>query len=117
MANTLKQFKAHALRKPAVRKAYDQLADEFAFLDEVLKARATSGLTQADVAERIGTTQSAIARLESPTSGHSPSVGTLQKYARALGFKLQIRLIPEASTKSQARMQVNKSLEGAKGRQ
>ena len=95
MERTLKQFKTRALAKPAVREAYDQLADEFAFLDEVLKARAASGLTQAEVAALIGTTQSAIARLESPTSSHSPSVATLQKYARALGYKVEIRLVPE----------------------
>jgi transcriptional regulator with XRE-family HTH domain len=97
MNRTLKQFKARVLAKPEVRKAYDELADEFAFLDEVLKARASSGLTQAEVATLVGTTQSAIARLESPTSSHSPSVGTLQKYARALGFKVEIRFVPDAA--------------------
>ena len=95
MERTLKRFKARVLAKPEVRKAYEQLADEFAFLDEVLKARTASGLTQAEVASLVGTTQSAIARLESPTSSHSPSVGTLQKYARALGFKVEIRLVPD----------------------
>jgi transcriptional regulator with XRE-family HTH domain len=95
MDRTLKQFKARLLAQPEIRKAYDQLADEFAFLDEVLKARAASGLTQAEVATLVGTTQSAIARLESPTSSHSPSVGTLQKYARALGCKVEIRLVPD----------------------
>jgi transcriptional regulator with XRE-family HTH domain len=95
MDRTLKQFKARVLAQPEIRKAYDQLADEFAFLDEVLKARAASGLTQAEVATLVGTTQSAIARLESPTSSHSPSVGTLQKYARALGCKVEIRLVPD----------------------
>ena len=95
MERTLKQFKTRALSKPEVRAAYDQLADEFAFLDEVLKARTTSGLTQAEVAALVGTTQSAIARLESPTSSHSPSVGTLQKYAKALGFKVETRLVPD----------------------
>ena len=95
MERTLKQFKTRALSKPGVRAAYDQLADEFAFLDEVLKARSASGLTQAEVAALVGTTQSAIARRESPTSSHSPSVGTLQKYAKALGFKVDIRLVPD----------------------
>jgi transcriptional regulator with XRE-family HTH domain len=102
MTRTLKQFKAHVLSKPKVRTAYDALADEFAFLDEVLKARTAVGLTQAEVAARIGTTQSAIARLESPTSSHSPSVGTLQKYARALGFKLQIRFVPDVKPKQRS---------------
>jgi len=44
MTSTLKQFKARALARPKVKKAYDDLAEEFAFLDEVLKARAQSGL-------------------------------------------------------------------------
>lgn len=93
MASTLKQFKARALAHPDVKKAYDDLAEEFAFLDEVLKARSESGLTQAEVAARIGTTQSAIARLESAEPKHSPSIATLQKYAKALGYKVELRLV------------------------
>jgi transcriptional regulator with XRE-family HTH domain len=93
MSSTLKQFKERALARPGVKKAYDELDDEFAFLDEVLKARAEAGLTQAEVAARIGTTQSAVARLESAESRHSPSIATLQRYAKALGYKLQIRLV------------------------
>ena len=76
-----------------MKKAYDDLAEEFAFLDEVLKARSGSGLTQAEVAARIGTTQSAIARLESAEPKHSPSIATLQKYAKALGYKVEVRLV------------------------
>jgi ribosome-binding protein aMBF1 (putative translation factor) len=87
------QFKSRALARSDVRKAYDDLAEEFVFLDEVLKARAWSGLTQAEVAARIGMTQSAIARLESAEPKHSPSIAALQKYAKALGYKVEIRLI------------------------
>jgi DNA-binding XRE family transcriptional regulator len=86
MPSSLQRFKRQAMSKPGVKDAYDQLEDEFAFLDEVLKARAESGLTQAQVAERVGTTQSAIARLESAAPKHSPSLATLQRYARALGY-------------------------------
>ena len=93
MTSTLKQFKARAFARPGVKKAYDDLAEEFAFLDEVLKARAEAGLTQAEVAARVGTTQSAIARLESAEPKHSPSIATLQKYAKALGYKVEIRLV------------------------
>ena len=95
MSSTLKQFRTRALRRPAVRKAYDELDEEFAFLDEVLKARAEAGLTQAEVAARVGTTQSAIARLESGTQKHSPSIATLQRYAQALGYRLEIRLVKD----------------------
>ena len=64
--STLKQFKARAFARPGVKQAYEALEDEFAFLDEVLKAKAEAGLTQAEVAERVGTTQSAIAALSRP---------------------------------------------------
>jgi transcriptional regulator with XRE-family HTH domain len=95
MKSNLKQFRTRAFRRPEVRRAYDELEDEFAFLDEVLKARVAAGLTQAEVAARVGTTQSAIARLESAAGKHSPSVATLQRYARALGYRVEIRLVKE----------------------
>ena len=53
MASSLKRFKTRAFARPDVREAYEALGAEFAFLDEVLKARAEAGLTQAQVAERI----------------------------------------------------------------
>jgi transcriptional regulator with XRE-family HTH domain len=93
MASSFKQFKARALGRPEVKSAYDDLAEEFAFLDTVFQARSESGLTQAEVAARIGTTQSAIARLESAEPKHSPSLVTLQKYARALGYTVELRLV------------------------
>lgn len=102
MPKSLKAFKARALARPDVRSEYDRLADEFAFLDEILKARAESGLSQAAVAARIGTTQSAVARLESADSGHSPSIATLQRYASAIGYKLQVRLVKARDAEARA---------------
>jgi len=93
MSKSLKQFKARALARPGVKNEYDRVVDEFEFLDEILKARTAAGLTQAEVAARIGTTQSAVARLESADARHSPSIATLQRYASALGCKLQVRLV------------------------
>jgi DNA-binding XRE family transcriptional regulator len=92
---SLKQLKARVLACPEVRREYDRLAGEFAFFDEILKARAEAGLTQAEVAERIGTTQSAVARLESASGRHSPSIATLRRYASALGYRLDVRLVKE----------------------
>ena len=103
MANTFRQFRAQALARPEVRKAYDELAEEFSFIDEVLKARAASGLTQAELAARVGTTQSAIARLESGTPKHSPSIVTLQRYARAMGYRVEIRLVKERGLAARSR--------------
>jgi transcriptional regulator with XRE-family HTH domain len=92
---THKELKAHALKRADVKAEYENLGEEFALLDEFLKARAAAGITQAEVAERIGTTQSAIARLESSSGKHSPSLATLQKYAHALGCRLELKLINE----------------------
>lgn len=90
---THKQLRTKALANTEVATEYEKLADEFSILDEFLKARAAQGLTQAQVAEKIGTTQSAVARMESGSGKHSPSLATLTKYADALGCKLEIRLV------------------------
>ncbi len=103
---THKELKARALERPDVKSEYDQLDEEFSFLDEFLKARSSAGITQAEVAERIGTTQSAIARLESGRGKHSPSLATLQKYAGALGCRLELRLI----SKIEARKKENRPI-------
>lgn len=90
---THKQLRTKALASAEVNAEYEKLADEFSLLDEFLKARAAQGLTQAQVAEKIGTTQSAVARMESGSGKHSPSLATLTKYANALGCKLEVRLV------------------------
>jgi transcriptional regulator with XRE-family HTH domain len=95
MRNTLKDFKARALARPDVRREYEGLKEEFEILDKILRARAEAGVTQAELAARIGTTQSAVARLETGLGKHSPSIGTLKRYASALGYRLQVRLVKE----------------------
>lgn len=87
------ELKRKALKRADVRAEYDRLADEFKMMDQFLRARAAAGATQAEVAERMGTTQSAVARLESGRGAHSPSLATLRKYARALGLELELRLV------------------------
>ena len=95
MRSSFRQFKSRALARPEVRRQYDALAEEFELLDEILKARSEAGFTQAELAERIGTTQSAVARMESAIGKHSPSIATLKRYASALGYRLQVRLVKE----------------------
>jgi transcriptional regulator with XRE-family HTH domain len=94
---THKELKELALKRAAVKSEYVRLNEEFVFLDEFLKARATAGISQAEVAERMGTTQSAVARLESGRGKHSPSLATLRKYAQALGCHLDLRLVKNPS--------------------
>ena len=77
---------------PEFRKAYDALEEEFALASTLIEARGRANLTQEQVAERMGTTQAAIARLE---GGHLPSTRTLERYAKATGHRLRIALVPE----------------------
>lgn len=88
-------FKKALLAKPGVKKAYEALEEEYSTLHSMLDARLTAGLTQADVAARMGTTVSAISRLESSlrSEKHSPSFATLRKYAQACGKKLVVQMV------------------------
>jgi transcriptional regulator with XRE-family HTH domain len=88
-----KQLRTKALAVPAVKAEFDKLSDEFSLLDEFLKVRTSQGLTQAQVAERIGTTQSVVARMKFGSGKYSPSLATLTKSADALGYKLEVRLV------------------------
>ena len=91
---THKQLVKRMLRKPAVRAEFMALEPEFTLLDQLLRARARAGLSQAEVARRMGTHAPAVARLEASlgSGGHSPSISTLRKYAAAVGKKLVVRL-------------------------
>src|SRR5947207_15901557 len=97
---THKELVKKMLKQPAVKAEYDAQAQEFALLDELLRARKRAGLTQAQVAARMGTKTPAIARLEGGGGArrHSPTVATLRKYAEAVGCRLEIRLRPGRST-------------------
>ncbi len=88
-------IKKAALKKPGVRTEYAALGPEFELLGQLLSARNKAGLSQADVAVRMGTHAPAITRLESALGSgkHSPSVDTLKRYAQAVGCKLQIKFI------------------------
>jgi len=90
-----KQLKEKALSNELVREEYESLKPEFNLLREMLKARQDAGLSQADIADRMGTKAPAITRLESSlTSGrHSPSIATLKKYAEAVNCHLEIKLV------------------------
>ena len=93
---THKQMVSKMLKKPAVKAAVKELdRTEFAILDEILSARKEAGLTQAQVAKKMGTQTPAIARLESSlaTGKHSPSLTTLRKYAAALGKRVELHLV------------------------
>jgi transcriptional regulator with XRE-family HTH domain len=93
---THEQMVKKMLTEPAVKAEYDTQAEEFALLDELLRARQRAGLTQAEVAAKMGTKPPAVARLEAGggSQRHSPSIATLRRYAEAVGCRLEIRLRP-----------------------
>ncbi len=93
---THKQMVTKMLKKPSVKAKVEELnRTEFSILDEILAARKAAGLTQAQVAKKMGTQTPAVARLESSlaTGKHSPSLNTLKKYAEAVGKKVQVHLV------------------------
>ncbi|MDD5559594.1 helix-turn-helix transcriptional regulator [Candidatus Methylomirabilis sp.] len=89
-----KEFLAKAATRKGFIEAYDALALEYQVANQMLKARSRAGLTQDAVAERMGTTKSAVSRLES-AGKHAPSLATLKRYAKAVGCELQVRLVPQ----------------------
>jgi len=86
-------FLKKALNREEFREAYEELEEEYALVREMLSARSRSGLTQEAVAELMGTTKSAVSRLEAGGK-HAPSLTTLKKYAQAVGCSLKIKLVP-----------------------
>ena len=83
------------LRRPGVRAEVDRIErEEGVLLDALLKARQDAGLTQAQVAERMGTHAPAVARLERSlaTGKHSPSIATVRRYVKACGKRLVLRV-------------------------
>lgn len=87
---TLQSLKAELLSDADTRAEYDALADEFNMARELIAARSRAGLTQGEVAARMGTTQSVVARLESGKS--APSMRSVQRYAQAVGARAVVHL-------------------------
>jgi ribosome-binding protein aMBF1 (putative translation factor) len=80
------------LKDPAYRKEYDALEEEFTLAEAMFKARERAGLTQEELATRMETSQSAVARMESGRV--LPSGSTLKRFARATGSRLKISFEP-----------------------
>lgn len=92
---THSELKKKAFKRPGVKAAYEEMEPEFTLLRELLRARKNAGLSQAEIAEKMGTKAPAVTRLESSLGSgkHSPSIATLKKYAKALGCQLEIKLV------------------------
>ena len=92
---THEEFTRKLLSNPEVQSEYKLLEEEFSLFDKLLEARMVAGLTQAEVANRMGAKSPAIARLEAGGGNKklSPSISTLRKYAKAVGCHLEIKLV------------------------
>ena len=86
---------AQAMQRPGFAAAWDASEEEYAALNELLKARREAGLTQEEIAQKMGTTKSAVSRLEASlrSDRHSPSFATLRKYANACGKRLVLKMV------------------------
>jgi ribosome-binding protein aMBF1 (putative translation factor) len=82
------EFESEMLERPGVKSEYDSLAPKYEIIKQIVLARQESKMTQKQLAEKVGTKQSAIARLES--GNYNPSMQFLQKIAEALGKKLTV---------------------------
>ena len=84
-----------AMQRPGFQQAWGALEEEYAALHALLDARKAAGLTQEELAQRMGTTKSAVSRLEASLRDerHSPSFATLKKYANACGKRLIVQLV------------------------
>lgn len=95
---TLKEMREKALKKPEVRAEYDALSAAYQMKRQMIALRKAAGLSQAEMAEKLGTKRSNISRLESLNAASSPSLATIENYARVLGYSLRVGFEPARSS-------------------
>ncbi len=86
---TLEQFKKEAFKRPGVRKAYTEMQPEFQIIRALIISRNKKGMSQRKLAQKIGVTQSALARFE--TGNINPTLSFVQKITNGLGLKLIVK--------------------------
>lgn len=94
----LAKLRQTLLRDPDVQAEYDRLGPVYELVGAMVEARHAAGLTQAQVADRMGTTQSVVARLEA--ARHLPTLDLATRYAEAVGRRIRIDLVPTEARQS-----------------
>lgn len=92
MAIPISKLKKRWMKEPGFKRGYDALGSEFALASMLIAARTQAKLSQAELAQRMGTSQSTVARLESGTA--KPSLSTLERFAQATGTRVRLSLEP-----------------------
>ena len=95
---TLENFKARQMQDPEFRAEYDMLEESFQLKRQMIAMRKAAGLTQEELARKLGTKASNISRLENIAAKNSPNIATLKDYARVLGFSIKIEFKPILSS-------------------
>jgi transcriptional regulator with XRE-family HTH domain len=102
MGIPVKRIKKRWMKEPGFKEGYDALEEEFSLASMLIEARTRARLSQAELAKRMGTSQSTIARLESGTA--KPSLSTLERFARETGTRVRVSIEPaEKSRKRRPR--------------
>lgn len=99
MGIPLRKVAKRWMKAPGFKAGYDALDEEFSLASQLIDARTRANLTQAELAERMGTSQSTIARLESGTA--KPTLSTLRRLAQATGTRLKISLEPRPRSRKE----------------
>jgi predicted transcriptional regulator len=84
------EIKKELLRDPEVKKEYDRLEPKFDLIRSIIEKRIEKNISQEELADRMGTKQSALSRFES--GNYNPSLAFMQKVAQALDSKLEIKI-------------------------
>ncbi len=92
---TFDEFRKEALSRPEVKAEYDRLAPAYELRKKLIGIRKAAGFTQEQMAEALKTQKSNISRLENVNSKISPTLSTIERYANAVGYKLEINFVPE----------------------
>jgi DNA-binding XRE family transcriptional regulator len=97
--STLSEFKKKALKNSEVKKEYSSLAPAYNLRKKLILLRQKAGLTQEQIATVLHTQKSNISRLESVNTTNSPKLSTLEQYAHAVGYNLEINFVPMQKNK------------------
>jgi DNA-binding XRE family transcriptional regulator len=93
---SFEDFRKEALTQPGVRAEYERLAPAYELRRKLIEIRLAAGFTQEQMADALKTKKSNISRLENVNSKISPTFSTIERYAKAVGYKLEIKFVPES---------------------
>ncbi|MGR3301199.1 MAG: helix-turn-helix domain-containing protein [Candidatus Scalindua sp.] len=94
---TFNGFRRKALQRTGVKREYDTLTPTYRLRKQLIEIRIKAGLTQEELAEILHTKKSNISRLESVNSKISPKLSTIEEYAKAVGYEIEINFVPHAN--------------------